>query len=236
MAMEEPIKQILRGLETLYPCCLILVGGSRWRGDYHAKSDLDIYILGGFYAIYKIIKSKKNLTEFKIKWSGLLINIMLVPTFLAEHGWYYVAGESATGKLFTSRRNERVILGNTLKLSGWYFLKSDDAIVPVEKNYWREKGWRQLSYLEDGENVGNKNDWRATWQKIYFEHATDIKFSWPNWLIYNIQFVRQGWLMWLTKNPDKLVLEKMAKIIKRGGLNSAERRTLEVIVFPAIFV
>lgn len=236
MVVEEKIKQILRGLEALYPRVLILAGGSRWRGDYRPNSDLDIYILGSFFTIYKITKSKQKLIKFKAAWPQFTLNIMLVPKFLAKRGWYCVAGESVSGKIFSSCRNRRTILGNALKLSAWYFLKSDDIIVPEEKTRWLEKGWRQLNYIEDKYSVDDKNNWRAIWKKIYFKYTPEIKFSWPNWLIYNIQFVRKGELMWLLKNPDQLVLEKIAKIIGRGGMNSAERRCLEKIVFPALFV
>lgn len=216
MAVEEKIKQILRGLEALYPRILILVGGSRWRGNYTDRSDLDIYIVGGSLQIYKILRHKTRLLDFKKNWPGLTINIMLVPKFLAKRGWYYVEGVNADDKIFKSFDNPRIILGNSLKLSGWYFLKSADAIALEKKQYWLKKGWQQLGYLKStpNQNLG----WRDNWQKIYFERERELKFSWSNWLIYNIKFIREGWWWWwLAKNPDRFVLKQIAKIIERGG-------------------
>lgn len=234
MAVEEKIKQILRGLEEFYPRVLILAGGSRWRGDHTNRSDLDIYFVGGFWQIYKILRQKIRLSDFKKKWPELTINIMLVPKFLAEHGWYHVEGESANGKIFKFFDNKRIILGNSLKLSGWYFLKSADAIVAEEKKYWQKKGWQQLDHLKNAPD--QSISWRDNWQKVYSEQERELKFSWPNWLIYNIKFIRQGWLHWLFKNPDRFVLKQIAQIMGRGSINNAERRYLETVVFPAIFV
>jgi len=234
MALAETTKQILRGLEALCPRALILAGGSYWRGDFKADSDLDIYILAGYFRIYKILKNKNRLAEYKKNWPNLKINIMLVPISLAKRGWYYVAGESADGKTFESKHRQRIITGNTLKLSGWYFLKSADALAPIEKNYWMQKGIKQINYLEKVDI--SETNWQTVWQNIYEKNLPTLKFSGVNWIVYNVWFLRLGWGAWLFKNPDRFILKKIAKIISNGDLDSAQRRYLDIVVLPGLFV
>ncbi|MDO8626389.1 MAG: nucleotidyltransferase domain-containing protein [Candidatus Magasanikbacteria bacterium] len=245
MFSRSLIQQIEERFTAEFPKYLVLLGGSYFWGTANDQSDLDLYCIVPLLLAPGAIKKSKLLVK---EFPEANLNVTIVPRFFYTHGWLSVVGEDLNGIKHQSKFNYAVDLVDTIKLAGFYYLKSLVASGNLQE-YWLKKASARVNYLDNlkfGQsrpefiNDSAKYDPEFMRENILrcINNFLVSKFRLrPHYFIYNLFFLARGSALWLFKNPDKMVLSKLKFYLEHPEEVTARAcEDLAQIVFPVIIV
>ena len=213
MLTAETIKKIHERLAELFPKNLILLGGSYTTGTATEDSDLDIFLICDWMFFLNRKKYQPLVADLKKQYP--ILEIMLVPKMFFKHGWYNVTGKDVAGKEYTSYQNKKIFFRNAAKLAYFYLLKS---ALGQNKDYWKKQSDKQTKVAKN--MLGDE-----TAEKF-------LKFSWANYLIYNLKFIPKGNFQFMFCNPDKKIINDLKQMVSKN--DTSRFKKMEEIVFPVI--
>jgi predicted nucleotidyltransferase len=238
MLVAETLTGLQRELKLIVGNSLVLLGGSYFHGGATESSDIDFFVIVSWFNYFKVWRRRKVIRKWEGKSTEAKINVMIVPRFFYNRGWYYISGRGLGGKKYHSKVRHGLVLRNALKLSAFYGLK----FLSGAGNDWLRKAGKQLAIAKLIKE-SNKKILLAVesieWKKeglLELAKGDVWKFSWANYIIYNLKFLLKFDLTFLFCNPDKLVWARLEKMLERGSVAVEEIAWAEKYVFPVIIL
>lgn len=238
MLVAETVTGLQRELKTIVGNSLVLLGGSYFHGGAVEKSDIDFFVVVKWWNFPKVWQRRKVIKKWEGNSTEVKINVMIVPRFFYNHGWYCISGRGSGGKKYFSKMRHDLVLNNAFKLSAFYGLKFLNGLG-VD---WARKAGKQLAIVklikEEKMEVLTIVE-PVEWEKeklLKLAEGNSWRFSWANYLIYNLKFLPKLDFTFLCCNPDKKVWAQIQPVLERGSANEEEMVWLEKYVFPVIII
>jgi len=239
MLAAESVTGLQRELKMMVGNSLVLLGGSYFSGGAVETSDIDFFVIDNWLGCYRLWKKRKVIKKWEGVNTKIKINVMIVPRFFYNRGWFCISGRGLGGKRYFSKFRKDLVLRNAFKLSAFYglkFLKSND------ENWWRKAG-KQLAIV-DLANKGKTNfsdeivstDWSVERLFDIIDESVVNRFCWANYLIYNLKFLPKLDFSFLFCNPDKKVWQELSGVLKNKEIDKERLGWIEKYVFPAIII
>ncbi len=253
----ETISQIHHKLQALDPSALVLLGGSYLYGEAGEESDVDFYLICPLWQLF-FLKPYKNLVgDLRKRFPDVDFSLMVVPRWLREHG-YYIYGQDVNGKIHSWAVPTSVLVRNCLKLAYFNFLRSKVEYKGIERNIAKTKKQLAVAYMATtgkidfnkaifsreyiqsheasisrlgGVGVGEDNLSQALQQACH-QLLSYLTFSWSNYLLYNVRFLLRGNPLFLFKNPDKMIVKRLADGLHGGEDYKKLYQEIKEIIFP----
>ena len=238
MLKAETLTGLQRELKLIVGNSTVLLGGSYYHGGAVAKSDVDFFVIVSWFNFWKVWRRRKVIKKWEGKSTEVKINVMIVPRFFYKRGWYFISGRGLGGKKYQSKLRADLVLRNALKLSAFYGLK----FLHGEGEDWKRKAGKQLSLAQmvnknahANLSLAGQSDWAQT-DLLQLSTPSVWRFSWSNYLIYNIKFLPKFDFTFLFCNPDKKVWERLQRVLEKGSVTDVEMAWFKRYVFPVIMI
>lgn len=238
MLVAETLTGLQRELKKIVGNSLVLLGGSYFHGGAKEVSDVDFFVIVSWFNYFKVWQRRKVIKKWEGSSTEVKINVMIVPRFFYNRGWYYISGRGLGGKKYCSKIRHDLVLGNALKLSAFYGLKFLNGMGED----WLRKAGKQLAIArlikdsqKDALTVVESTEWKKD-ELLKLAEGCVWNFSWANYFIYNLKFLPKLDFSFLFCNPNKKVWLRLKKSLEQGSVESEEMKWLEKYVFPVIIV
>lgn len=231
MYSRAEIQQIQRAVASAAPAALVLLGGSFSRGDAVAASDIDLYCVA---PMWRLLRYRAPFKALLAQHNRFPVQLMLIPKLYYRLGWLHISGYDMRGVLHESPQNASLIIRNSIKLALYYYL----MFVATQNPNWLRKSQVQAARAWQFMGVPTRRAEAADARLLLALVETGKKyFSWslPNYVIYNLHFLRKGSALFIFKNPDKLVLDRLINALAlpphelRESLESIKKIVLPII-------
>lgn len=238
MLVAETLTGLQRELKKIVGNSLVLLGGSYFHGGAVESSDIDFFVIVSWFNYFKVWSRRKVIKKWKGNSAEAKINVMIVPRFFYNRGWYYISGRGLGGKKYCSKMRYDLVLHNAFKLSAFYGLK----FLIGAGDDWKRKAGKQLAIaklIKEGKKEILTFIEPTEWNKemlLKLAEQDSWKFSWANYFIYNLKFLPRLDFTFLFCNPDKKVWLKLKMLLGQGIVGGEEMAWLEKYVFPVIII
>lgn len=204
MISEQEVRSAHKTTQAVYPHALVLLGGSYWRGNASDNSDLDLYVIAGWRHFWFYARDTHRAA--RVKTDCPVAKIMFVPKCLWSKGYYSISGVDLKERVHHSDLNWRFVFRNALKLGYLYYLKSRLG----DTDYWSKKAAQQIEQLKLASrelqgSIPEASDSLAVLDELAERVGEQTRFSWLNYFVYNLYFLRLGCGRFLLTNPDQLI-------------------------------
>ena len=256
MYSAEEIKTAHTGLADIFKRGKVLFGGSYLYGDATEQSDLDFYLICSFHDFFYYRRRPEIINAVKSRFSG--VRLMIIPKIFFSLGWYYVYGRNLDGEIEISGISGKTIFRNSLKLACLHYLSSLLANGEAERSVSLSKSANQVNVAaivrslpmicRKREPIFSRKFMHAKLKQLdisdcgcepfnainrLYNSADDLlNFSFSNYFIYNIRFILRGNFAFLTKNPDKYILDRIISGISGGNNLKQLHDEMSEIIFP----